>query len=954
MIGFFNGQTEYNYLENSIPLDKYVLKCKEYGYDFASITDKNMHGYFKFYKLCKKNNIVPIIGLKIQLSNSIILIYAKNDLGLKSLFKLSKLQEEKKLTDEIFFNFTENIFIVTNYENKINQFINDKKYDDALTEIKKYKDFDLYIGLENKDDSFHIKNNLKTVPISNVAYLDKEDVNVYKTLIKISNSDEKKCNHIKSIDELKKDVNLHSLDFVNKINYSNIEMKIKLPIYDSNIDSQKYLYDLASKGLNRRLQLLNKTNQLKKYTERLTFELNVINTMGYNDYFLIVWDLIKYAKKSGILVGPGRGSAAGSLVSYCLGITEIDPIAYNLYFERFLNPQRVTMPDIDIDFPDDKRDDIIKYVQTKYGENHVCYISAFNTFGIKSSIRDICRVNNVKLDHVNLMLKHIEQFGIDDALEKYSSRDDLIEILTIANKINGLIRHISTHAAGIIISSIPLDEYTPLRVGVNDVYQAQLEGKDLESIGFLKIDFLGIRNLTLVDNMCKNLNLKLSEIKLNDKKTFELLSNGDTNGIFQLESNGIKNVLRKLKPNCFDDIVSVLALYRPGPMENIDEYIKRRFDKKVTYLCKELEPILKSTNGIIVYQEQIMEIANVISNYSYAEADLLRRAISKKDKNLLDENRTMFVSKAEENGYSKTISNSIYDLIVKFADYGFNKSHSVAYAMLSYQMAYLKANSPITFISEMINNSIADKEEMKFYIKYAKSKGIDVVTPKINHSLDECVIIKNRILLPFQSINKLGNSIAKQIVKERDNGKFTSFENFKSRTPFLNESNITNLIYASSLDEFNITKKNMLKKSDDLFSKYLKDKIEEQEEFDFEELKTNEIEALSFNINYDIFKNNELKIKKYKTVQDIDSIKENAIVKVVAYVDSIKEIETKNKEKMAFVDLDLNFTKISAVVFPSNYTVFNNLDFNKLIYMEVSVQKRNEELQLVINKSINI
>ncbi len=970
MDGFFYGQTEYNYLENAISLEKYVEYCSKYGYEFITLTDKNLHGYYKFYNLCVKNNIKPVIGLKIHLSESLdnnLLVYAKNELGVQNLFKLSKLQEENKfVTIEIVEQYRKNLFFVIPNDNIIYKAIKDNKIELAVEETSKLK-VELYLGITGNEEinvvnNFLFDTRLSILPMSNCSYLFKNDYKVYQTLKKIGNSKtDDFATHLKTKEELKDDLSnfdVFDTNFIKDINY-NFTNKISLPIYSSDItDSGLYLKELSTKGLQRRLQLKNKTDLYDNYLKRLNHELEIISYMGYDDYFLIVWDLIKYSKKEGILVGPGRGSAAGSLVSFCLGITEIDPLEYDLYFERFLNPHRVTMPDIDIDFPDNKREEVIQYVKNKYGENHVCYISAFNTFGVKSSIRDICRVNNVNVDHASLMLKHIDNYGLEDAIEKYSSRPELFEVLSIANKISGLIRHISTHAAGIILSSVNLDDYVPLRLGVNGVYQSQLEASDLEKIGFLKIDFLGIRNLTLVDNMCKHIEgLKLNDIPLDDVKTFELLKKGDTNGIFQLESVGIKNVLRKLKPSSFNDIVSVLALYRPGPMENIDSFIKGKESGKVKYLIKDLEPILKNTYGIIVYQEQIMEIANVICGYTYAEADILRRAVSKKDKNILDNERNIFVNKAKLKGYNPKVSNEIYDLIVKFADYGFNKSHSVAYAKLSYEMAYLKANYPIIFISEMINNVVGDDKELSHYINYAKMNNIDVVTPKINHSSDRAIIIKNRILLPFQVIHKLGNATAKLIISKREESKFESFEDFKERTmDFINVNNLNYLIFSNAFDEFKLTKKSMIQKSEtnNAFAKYVTDSISDNDDYEFDYLKQKELEVLGFNLNYDIFKENEFILNKYKIIRDVSSFKENKKLLFVVYVDNIRNIETKNNEIMAFVDLDLNFTKMSGVVFPKIHQTFTSLDFKKLILIEGVIQNRNDELQIVINKCRNI
>ncbi|MDE6047074.1 MAG: DNA polymerase III subunit alpha, partial [Anaeroplasmataceae bacterium] len=416
-------------------------------------------------------------------------------------------------------------------------------------------------------------------------------------------------------------------EFVNQIQLDLYPKKFYLPSYPNTkgASSIDYLKSLCSKGLYRR----RKGKISSKYQTRLAYELSIIEKMGYSDYFLIVWDFILYAKKKGILVGPGRGSGAGSLVAYCLGITEIDPLEYDLLFERFLNPERISMPDIDTDFPDTYRDDVIQYVNKLYGEKHVCNISAFNTFQIKSSIRDLGRIRKIEASRLNEIIRMVEANpDYDFLLKQFVNRKDIYEFLYIIRGLDGLPRHISTHAAGVIISSTVLDDIIPLQEGINGLYQSQLEATDLEKIGLLKMDFLGIRNLTIIDEVMKNIPgftmNDLRNIPLNDKKTYQLLQSADTLGVFQLESDGIRRVLNKLKPERFDDLVAVLALYRPGPMENIDEFIARRHGKKFTYEHPVLEPILKSTYGIIVYQEQIMAIFQTLAGYTLGGADMVR------------------------------------------------------------------------------------------------------------------------------------------------------------------------------------------------------------------------------------------------------------------------------------------------------------------------------------------
>ncbi len=958
MIGFFYGQTEYTYLQNSIKLEDYVKHVVDYEYDFVTIADSNMHGYYKFYKLCIQYNIKGVIGLKIKINDSYYLIYAKNDNGIKLLYDLTLIQEEtNNIPIEKLYNTKEDIFMVSIQSES---FINCST-DTILKSINKLlnNNIDFYYGVNSSND---IIPNTKYLPISRTSYLDKEDKKVLNTLRKIGNFNEEvnDC-YLKSKEELNanfKDIELDFSTVISNIEYNLFKEEISLPTYDNNIDSSdNYLKELTLKGLKKRLTTLDKLDKYSIYEQRVLYELNIISSMKYSDYFLIVWDFIKYSKQNGILVGPGRGSSAGCLVSFCIGITEIDPIQYDLLFERFLNPNRITLPDIDLDFPDNKREQVIQYVKDKYSKDNVCYISAFNTFGVKSSIRDICRVNNVSTEHINLLVNNIDKFGIDETIQKYSSIEELKDVLIIAKKMNGLVRHISTHAAGIILSSNKLNSLIPLKVGINDIYQSQLEAYDLEERGFLKIDFLGIRNLTVLDNMCNMIpNFNINTITLNDYNTYNLLKKGDTLGIFQLESSGIKSVLRTMSPDNFLDIVSVLALYRPGPMDNIPLFIERKNNSKFEYTHPKLEPILKSTYGVIVYQEQIMQILNVVSNYTYAEADLLRRAISKKNKQVLDDSRKEFISRACNNNFDLNIANDIYDLIVRFADYGFNKSHSVAYAKLSYQMSYIKANYPIVFITCMINNVLGDQKELLNYINYAKSLGIEVVTPKINHSTNEAYIIKNKILLPFQVIKKFGAHTAKELLKIRETP-FKDYDDFLGRcNNIIKEYTIESMIYCNTLDEFKLTKKTMVEKSDadPTFQKYLLDKVVSKDEYSFTELKNKELEHLGFNINYDLFKINYEKLSKLQYVKTLDDIKEGVVKSFVCFISDIRVIETKNKEQMAFVDLDLQFINLTGVLFPKAYISISNVDLSNLVYISANVQKRNEELQLVINNIKNI
>lgn len=979
MIGFFYGQTEYNFLNNAIKLEQYIEFAKEQNFKYLTITDRNMHGYYKFYNLCVDNNIMPIIGLELTLStnhfsDNKLLAYAKNKEGLSNLFKLSLIADETKIvSDEVLSAHCNDLFFISaGFSNDINRFLFDSDFENAKLELFRYQKMglDFYYGIQPCEQVYYVissdirmfieENNLNILPLSKSSYEKYEDKFVYAVLKKIGGYSDASYGefHLKSEQELVNefvdfpDIFDQAIKVVSAVNYNITQEKIKLPSYDSeNISSSlDYLSALSKRGLKKRLNYTTKDFDI--YYSRLNYELEIINSMGYNDYFLIVWDFVKFAKQNDVLVGPGRGSACGSLVSYCLGITEVDPIEYNLLFERFLNPNRITMPDIDLDFPDDKRDMVIEYVRNKYGIKHVCYITAFGTFQIKSSIRDTARALDISSDYVNDLLKFLETNNYEDAFERYNDHSEILNLLKVAKKINGLVKHISTHAAGIIISSVNLDNYVPLKLGLNNTYQSQLEACDLEKMGLLKIDFLGIRNLTVITNMQKMIgNFNVKNIPLNDRKTYELLQKGDTLGIFQLESAGIRNVLKKMEPNCFEDIVAVLALYRPGPMDNINVYIERKKGAEFSYIISELEPILKDTYGIIVYQEQIMQIANKVAGYTYGEADILRRAVSKKDLGVLEENRDNFVSKSIQMNFDRDIANEIYDYIVKFANYGFNRSHSVAYSMIAYQMAFIKANFKTIFMTSIMNNVIGNTSEMFNYIKYCRSNNIDVEIPHINFSSNECVLIKNKIILPLTTIHKLGINNSKIILDERKNGKFINFDNFINRMGnSLNRDIMFNLISSGAFNEFKSTKKSMIDKLNNNslgFDKYIKDAIE-VEEYDSNALRILEYEALGFNLKYDIFKDYDSLLLKYKA-NGLANITNNRKVTLIATVDRVKKIKTRNEQFMAFLELNCNYSVIEGVLFPNTYEKYNTRLVGLLLVVG-TIKERNGLKQIVIEE----
>lgn len=944
MKGFLYGQTEFNMLKNTIHLTDYVKTAAEQGFSFLSITDKNMYGSYKFYKECIKKAIKPIVGIEISYSDedmqkSTILVYALNNEGYQNLLKISTLISQNEPENLSFLMpYHENIAIISvlNTSALERYFISNamNEFDHLLESLNQFSHF--YIGYSYKNRLDRSANNqrmkeycerkrVKSLPIHQCCYLTNDDIMVYETLRKIGGENivvephEDYCFDINPFE-------CEELDyFVSQINLDLYNKKISLPKYPNTkgATSKDYLGALCFKGLQKRLR----GEQNSTYEKRLNKELGIIHTMGYDDYFLIVWDFILYAKKKNILVGPGRGSAAGSLVAYCLGITEVDPMKYGLYFERFLNPERVSMPDIDTDFPDDCRDEIIQYVKSVYGQKHVCNITTFNTFLLKSSIRDLGKIMKMETNRLDEIVSMVENTGDYDALlDKFTQREDLYRFLYIVKKLENLPRHISTHAAGVILSDLELDEIIPLQAGDNGLFQSQFEASDLESIGLLKMDFLGIRNLTLLEQMIHDIpNMspaKLRDIPLDDKRCYELLKNADTLGVFQLESMGIRNVLRKVKPNNFEDLVAVLALYRPGPMENIDEYVARRNGKPFKYLHPLLEPILRETYGIIIYQEQIMKIVQKFAGFSLGEADILRRAVSKKKESELQALEKNFIAGALKKGHSKEIATQIYNYILKFANYGFNRSHSVAYGLLCYQMLFIKAHYFTIFIANTLNNVAGATKTMLEYISSAKQHNVKVMAPNINISTSQFKNTKNGLYLPFQVIQSISANIAEQIVAERQNGLFESFKDFKKRCFFLDSFILEALIFAGALDVFGKSKKQLMdlkEYNDEVINKYLEGKIEDNSEYSFAHLRNKELKYLGFNIQYNLFHNVDMLQKKFNAQMLQTKISQGMHVAIVQF-EKVKEVITKKGEKMVIGLLRDENNFIDFVMFPSDYS----------------------------------
>ena len=585
------------------------------------------------------------------------------------------------------------------------------------------------------------------------------------------------------------------------------------------VTEEKYIRDLVYEGLKTKY-----SKELpKNVIDRAEYELQVINSMGYNGYFIIVWDFIRYAKENGIYVGPGRGSAAGSIVSYALNITEIDPLKYNLIFERFLNPERISMPDIDIDFDQEQREQVIEYVLEKYGVERVAHIITFGTLKARAAIRDVGRVLNVNIKKVDMVAKLIPFMmeleaalsSVDRLQELYKTDHEIKQLIDYSLKLEGRVRHASVHAAGIVISKEVLNEEIPTYSdGKTKILSTQYQMKELEDLGILKMDFLGLKNLTILRKTIENIkrtrneDIILSNINLDDKNAYDLLTTADTLGIFQCESAGIRNLMKRVKIEKFEDIVAVLALYRPGPLRSgmVEDFIQSKNNKvAIKYMHESLQDVLEETYGVILYQEQVMKIVNIMANYTLGEADELRRAIGKKIPEIIEENRNKFVRKSVENGIDERVAQEVYRLIDKFGGYGFNKSHSAAYALIVYLTAYLKSNYSKEFFAAVMSTEMYNIERLSLFINEAKEKGIIVHVPDVNKSNYEFTVEEDGIRFGLVAIKGIGINTVNGIIKIRNDeteGKYKSYDDFVHRVKQegLNKKQLEALIFSGALD----------------------------------------------------------------------------------------------------------------------------------------------------------
>ncbi len=956
-------KTNNSLLSSMIKIPELVKYAKQNNYTSLTITDNNLYGAMEFYNECIKNDIKPIIGLEININDYTIILYCMNYNGYQNLIKLSTIISERQIDIDDLKTYQSNLICIVPYQSR--------SLYDYLKPIYK----NIFQSYQNDLEKQELKGN-------NLVYM--------KPILYIQNKDKKYINYLycirdsKLIEEvlikdqdnylkppIKEETNSKIYELCNLVIPNN---KNLLPVYEcpNNMDSYTYLKKLCIEGLKK---IFGKTVS-KVYLDRLKYELNIINNMGFCNYFLIVWDYVKYAKEQGILVGPGRGSAAGSLVAYLLNITTIDPIKYNLIFERFLNPERITMPDIDIDFEDGRREEVINYCINKYGIKRVALIITFGTLGSRQVIRDVGRVMNLDVDYLsklinsNLTLK--ENYDSNIEIKKYlHNNKEMVLLYEVSAKLEGLKRHTSIHAAGIVMANTDLDNIVPLDKSHGNFYTTGYSMEYLEDLGLLKMDFLALRNLTTITNILNDINKKeaidFDSIPLNDKEAIKIFTDVNVVGIFQFESSGMMNFLRKFTITCFEDIVQALALFRPGPMSNIDVYIKRKKGLvKIDYLDKSLVDILKPTYGIIVYQEQIMQIANKMANYSYAEADVLRRAMSKKKESVLLKEKSKFINQSIKNGYQEDLSNKVYELILKFANYGFNRAHSVAYAMIAYKMAYLKAHYPLIFMKNLLDMVMGSEIKTKEYIYECKLNNIDIIRPDINVSGKAYLVSDSTIRFPLTGIKNVGIGAINTILEQRNKKPFSDIFDFVGRCygKTINRKTLANLIKAGCFTSLGYNK-HTLDINLDVIINYseiggyldeqlgLKPELKIVSEYSKKELMEFELEVFGFYLSNHPVTEYRQKYKDTVLISEIGNYFDKN-VNVIVYVDKTKMVKTKIGQEMLFITGSDEVNVLDIVLFPRTYEKYHNIIVGSVIYISGKVEKRFDKYQLVANEIVTL
>ncbi len=987
--------SSYTLLQSPIRLEQLVTTAKERGYQAVALTDVNVtYGLVDFYKKAKSAGIKPLLGMQLRLNGLIdssqkfdLIVLAKNEDGYENLLRLSSAinlksdngQRDNVLTLDDFKKYLGNLAVITpaNSQSELH-FLCEQNSSLGANFLRRLNaelpdSSTLYLGVYASSaqkayiDYVHMLSEqfkVALIAVEDVKYLNPSDQFLRKTLLAIQGNTQltqatllahqKGSHDLRPVSELQERYHRFGLDkalsytgFLAKSCTAEIVFQApQLPKFKPNPleNSKVYLNDLAQKGLQQRFS----GKQISKnYQDRLNYELKVINKMGFDDYFLIVWDVINYIHRAHIQSGPGRGSAAGSLVAYALGITQVDPIVYGLLFERFLNPARAQMPDIDLDIPDDRRDDVISYMFNKYGMDHAAQILTFGTLAAKQALRDCSRVFGLSVSQANQWTATIpfsktkitlaQSYETSAQLRTLVASAPLNQLLfKTACGIEGLPRHTSIHAAGLVISDKSIAKRVGLQAGPLNIPVTQQTKTNVESLGLLKIDFLGLRNLTILADILKIIRQKQpafdpSRIPLDDQETLKLFQRGETDAVFQFESNGIRRVLRSLKPDSFEDVVAVNALYRPGPMQNIDHFIARKHGReKVVFPDPSLTTILKPTYGIMVYQEQVMQTARAFAGFSLGEADLLRRAMSKKNQAMIDHERQRFMEGAAQNGRSREVAERVYDYIEQFANYGFNRSHAVAYSEIAFWLAYFKVHTPGPFYTALLNANHADRIKCADYLNQAEQANITIQVPDINQSHKSYQYLNGKILVGLNAIKGIRRDFIAQI---EENAPYQSLTDFLRRLDlkFLSLDAVQNLIKAGCFDKLATNRLSLLKSTPQLIESVkmasgnlalfhaLEPKPIETDMPTNNEKAEMETQVLGFAVTTTPL----LAVQKYAVryqAKRLDRFTINETGVGVGKLIKLKQIRTKKGQTMAFASFADAFSQQEFTIFPNVYT----------------------------------
>lgn len=1006
--------SSFTLLESPTKVKDLAKNAKKKGYSALALTDVNItYGLVNFYKAAKEAGIKPLLGMQLRINGLVdqankydLIVIAKDDQGYKNILRLSSAvnlltengEKENVLELEELKKYLGHLVIITpsniHSELKMLQANNPKM---GANYIRTLKDSvptssSIYLGVYADQGQQEYINYLRSLAtqfellltaVEDGQYLNRNEQFLRRTLQAIKSN-----THLENVEQLAKQAGSHYLKNSEElqVNYRKFGIedalenaeKIgqicsaqitfqdpQLPKFKQNKfpTSKEYLHSLAQNGLAKRF----KGRIPEKYQARLDYELKVINEMGFDDYFLIVWDVMNFAHSVHITTGPGRGSAAGSLVSYALRITEVDPLEYNLLFERFLNPARQQMPDIDLDIPDNRRDEVIKYMFEKYGMNHAAQILTFGTLAAKQVLKDVCRVfglNKVEtyrwldaIPHAKGKITLAEAYQKSKELQLLVNTNAFSKILfATAEHLENLPRHYSIHAAGLVITDDSLAEIVGLQAGPLGIPVTQQTKLNVESLGLLKIDFLGLRNLTILGNIIaalksEGVEIDPNRIPLNDQETLALFQRGDTDAVFQFESDGIKRVLEQLHPDSFEDIVAVNALYRPGPMNNIGHFINRKHGKeKVQYPDPSLKKILGPTYGVLVYQEQVMQTAQVLAGFSLGEADLLRRAMSKKNADVIQKEREKFIQGAVKLGRRKEIAEQVYDYIAQFANYGFNRSHAVAYSKIAFWLAYFKVHYPGAFYLSLLNSNIGNRNKIAQYLMQAQEAGIKALPPDIENSKADFSLENGKILVGLKAVRGLRSDLLKQILEiKRPIKSMTDFL-WKIDNNLLSADAIANLIKAGAFDRLAPNRNELLKINKDLVESVkmagsnlslfetLEPKIEEEKMPTAAEKSAMEVEAMGFSTGI----NPIIAVQKYArkyNAKRLQAFENNEQGIAVGKLMKIKQITTKKGDNMAFAVFSDSSGDKDFTIFPQVWEkVGENLKIGEIYLLQVKTQ----------------